>query len=78
MILGDLNRSGILRRTCANTFSLKENASRPSPVSAMSDNEDAAALLGHSEVLSVQHSVGEPVPEFPKRPEEGAKVPSSC
>jgi hypothetical protein len=28
-------------------------------------------------VLSVQHSVGEPIPEFDQRPEEGTKVPPS-
>jgi hypothetical protein len=33
--------------------------------------------LGNSEVPSVQHSVGEPVPEFDQRPEEGSKRPSS-
>src|SRR6056297_898679 len=27
-------------------------------------------------MLSVQHSVGEPIPEFAQAPEEGAKVPS--
>ena len=44
----------------------------------MSDNEDTAAALGYSEVLSVKHSVGPPVPEFAQRPEEGTKVPSSA
>jgi hypothetical protein len=43
----------------------------------MSDKEDATASLGHSKVLSVQNSVGEPIPEFPKRPEDGTKRPSS-
>jgi hypothetical protein len=43
----------------------------------MSDNEHTAASLGHSEVLSVQHSVGEPIPEFDQPPEDGTKVPSS-
>jgi len=33
--------------------------------------------LGDSEVLSVQDSVGPPIPELAQRPEEGAKVPSS-
>ncbi len=37
----------------------------------MSDNDDTLALLGNSEVLSVQHSVGEPIPEFCQRPEDG-------
>jgi hypothetical protein len=26
--------------------------------------------------LSVKNSVGEPIPDFPQRPEEGSKVPS--
>jgi len=43
----------------------------------MSDNEDATASLRDSEVLSVEHSVGEPIPEFSQRPEEGAKIPSA-
>jgi hypothetical protein len=43
----------------------------------MSDNEDATPSLGHSEVLSVQDSVGPPIPEFRQAPEEGSKVPSS-
>jgi hypothetical protein len=30
----------------------------------MSDNEHTAASLGHSEVLSVKHPVGPPIPEF--------------
>jgi hypothetical protein len=37
----------------------------------MSDNEDSTTLLGHSEVLSVQNSVGDPIPEFAQRPEDG-------
>lgn len=44
----------------------------------MSDNEDSTTALGHSEELSVQHSVSEPVPELDQRPEDGAKVPSSA
>jgi hypothetical protein len=43
----------------------------------MSDNEHTAAALGHSEELSVKHSICEPIPEFCHRPEEGTKVPSS-
>lgn len=43
----------------------------------MSDKEDATASLGHSEVLSVQHSVGEAIPELSHRPEDGTKVPST-
>ena len=38
----------------------------------MSDKEDAAASLGNSEVLSVQNSVGEAIPELSHRPEDGA------
>jgi hypothetical protein len=39
----------------------------------MADNEDATTALGHSEILSVKNSVGEPIPEFRQRPEDGAK-----
>jgi hypothetical protein len=41
------------------------------------DNEHTATSLGDSKPLSVQNSVGEPIPEFCQRPEEGAKVPSA-
>jgi hypothetical protein len=50
----------------------------------MSDKEHTASSLGngirvavHSGILCVQHSVGEPIPEFAQRPEEGSKSPSS-
>ena len=55
---------------------LKKYRGGTSPVSKMSDNEHAAAALWNSKVLSVQCSVGEPIPEFCQRPEEGAKRPS--
>jgi len=42
--------------------------------SKASDNERTTTALGHSEILSVQRSVGEPIPEFSQRPEEGTKV----
>jgi hypothetical protein len=49
----------------------------------MSDNEHTPSSLGncsgkavHSHVLSVKHSVGEPIPEFAQAPEKGTKVPS--
>src|SRR4051794_24334293 len=58
-------------------MALKKYRCGTAPVSRMSDNEDATASLGDSEVLSVQDPVGPPVPEFPQRPEEGSKVPSS-
>jgi hypothetical protein len=48
-----------------------------SPISKMADNEHTLPSLGQSEVLSVQHSVGEPIPELAQPPEEGAKGPSS-
>jgi hypothetical protein len=40
----------------------------------MSDKEHTAAALGNSEELSVQHSVGEPIPEVSQRPDNGAHV----
>jgi hypothetical protein len=62
---------------------VKKNRCGTAPVSKMSDNEHTASSLGdgalqsvHSDELSVQHSVGEPIPELPQRPEEGAKIPS--
>jgi hypothetical protein len=56
---------------------LKKNRCGTSPVSKVSDNEHTAAALGHSEVLSVKNSVGEPIPEFDQAPENGTKVPSA-
>jgi hypothetical protein len=50
----------------------------------MSDKEhtppslrDSPAKPVHSHVLSVKHSVGEPIPEFAQAPEYGTKIPSS-
>jgi hypothetical protein len=43
----------------------------------MSDKEDATAALGHSEELSVQNPVGEPIAEFSQRPDDGTQIPSS-
>jgi hypothetical protein len=40
----------------------------------MSDKEDATAALGNSEVLSVQHSVGVPIPEVSQRPDDGTHI----
>jgi hypothetical protein len=54
----------------------KYRCGRP-PVSKISDNEHASASLGNSKVLSVKHSVGEPVPEFDQPSEYGTKIPSS-
>jgi hypothetical protein len=56
---------------------LKKYRCGTSPVSKISDNEDATAALGNSEVLSVKNSVGDPIPELPQEPEEGSKRPSS-
>jgi hypothetical protein len=70
-------------------FGESEYFSGSGPVSSTSLNEatndeDPAAALRdgsgpspHSHVLSVQHSVCEPIPELHQRPEEGAKIPSS-
>jgi hypothetical protein len=65
------------RRIPEQAFALKKYRGGTSPVSKISDNEHTAASLGHSPPLSVTYSVGEPIPEFCQRPEEGAKVPSS-
>jgi hypothetical protein len=56
---------------------LKEYRDGRSPISKISDKEDATAALWNSEILSVKHSPCEPIPEFPQEPEEGAKVPAS-
>jgi hypothetical protein len=56
---------------------LKKYRCGTSPVSKISDKEDAAAALWNSEELSVKNSVGEPIPEFCQPPEHGSKRPSS-
>jgi hypothetical protein len=66
------------RRIPAQAFWLKKYRCGTTPVSKVSDNEHTTAALGHSEVLSVQHSIGEPIPELAQAPEEGTKVPSSA
>jgi hypothetical protein len=58
-------------------MALKKNRRGTSPVSKVSDNEHTAAALGHSEELSVKHSVGDAIPELDHAPENGSKVPSS-
>jgi hypothetical protein len=69
-------RSALLRIP-AHAVGLKKNLCGSTPVSKTRDNEDSTAALRDSEVLSVQHSVSEPIPEFDQRPEEGTKVPST-
>lgn len=72
------------RRIPAQARALKKYRCGTAPVSKMSDNEHTPSSLRnrpakpvHSDVLSVQHSVGEPIPEFDHAPEDGSKVPSS-
>jgi hypothetical protein len=73
------------RRIPEHAFGLKKNLCGTAPVaSSTSDNEhtppslwDGTRVRFHSDVLSVQHSVSEPVPELRQPPEEGAKRPSS-
>jgi hypothetical protein len=54
--------------------SLNEATNDEDPAPALRDGSGPSP---HSQVLSVQHSVGPPIPEFAQRPEEGAKIPSS-
>jgi hypothetical protein len=49
------------------------NDEHPSP--ALRDGFGPSSV--HSAILSVNDPVGPPVPEFPQRPEEGTKIPSS-
>ena len=65
------------RRMPRQAVALKKYRCGTLPDSKMSDNEHTAASLGQSEVLSVQDSVGPPIPELCQPSEEGAKVPSS-
>lgn len=43
----------------------------------MSDNEQTAAALGHSEILKVQHSPGDTTPPPSHFPEHGAQIPAA-
>jgi hypothetical protein len=70
-----LARFAARRRMPAQAFALKKYRRGTMPVSKMSNNEDAAAALGHSEELSVQDSPGATIPEFCQRPEDGSKIP---
>jgi len=72
-----LPRFAARRSMPAQAFALKKYRRGTPPVSKMSDNEEATAPLGHSEELSVQHSPGATIPEFPQRPEDGSKIPSA-
>jgi hypothetical protein len=65
------------RRIPRQAVPLKKYRSGNSPVSKMSDNEDAAPSLRYSEKLSVKNPVGDPIPELDQQPEEGSKRPSS-
>jgi hypothetical protein len=40
----------------------------------MPDKEHPAAALGNSEELSVQNSVGDPIPEVSQRPDNGTHI----
>jgi hypothetical protein len=57
-------------------FWLKKYRSGMGSVSKTSDKEHTLASLGQSEVLSVKHSPGVPIPELPQRPEDSSKRPS--
>ena len=72
-----LPRFSARRRIPLQAVALKKYRCGTSPVSKMSDNEDAAAALWNSEVLSVKNSVCDPIPELPQHPEEGSERPSS-
>jgi hypothetical protein len=72
-----LPRLSARSKTPSHAFWLKKYFSGTFPANKTSDNEHSLATLGDSEELSVQHSVGEPIPEVAQRPEDGTHVPSS-
>jgi hypothetical protein len=53
---------------------LKKYRGGRSPVSKISDKEDSAASLGHSEELCIKNSVCDMIPAVPKRKQEVRKV----
>src|SRR5262249_7835763 len=71
-----LPRFSARRRMPRQAVALKKYCGGTSPVSKISDNEHTLAALCQSPVLSVQDSVGEPIPEFAQPPEDGSKCPS--
>jgi len=73
----DLARSAARRSIPAQALALKKYRRGTTPVSKMSNKEDATAALGHSEETSVQHSPSATIPEFNQRPEDGCKIPSA-
>jgi hypothetical protein len=70
-------RRSARRRIPRQAVALKKYRCGSSPVSKISDNEDATAPLRNSKVLSVKDSVGDAIPEFAHAPENGTKVPSA-
>jgi hypothetical protein len=73
----DLPRFSARRKIPAQAFALKKYRSGSVPPSSTANNEDATTTLGHSEELSVQNSVSDPIPEPCQRPDDGSKRPSS-
>src|SRR5690606_6699561 len=73
----DAPRASARRSIPFAAFGLKKYLDGTGCVSKTSDNEHTTASLGHSEVLSVKHTVGVPIPEFRQRPEDGSHVPPS-
>ena len=59
------------RRIPDAALGLKKYLDRSRRVSKTSGKEDTTAALGDSEELSVQHSVGEPIPALAQCPEDG-------
>jgi hypothetical protein len=70
-----------LRRIPCAAFWLKKYLDRPGTVggssTSASDDEHAPSPLGYSEVLSVQHSIGDAIPAVSQRPEDDSHIPSS-
>jgi hypothetical protein len=58
-------------------LALKKYRCGTGPSSSTSDNEHATAPLWNSEVLSIQHPVGPPIPELAQPSKEGREIPSS-
>lgn len=63
------------RRIPRAALGLKKNL-RGTLRSRMADKEDTTPSLCHSGPSSVQHSVGDAIPQFPQRPDDGAHDPA--
>jgi hypothetical protein len=72
-----LPRLSALLNIPAQAFWLKKYRRGRSPISKISDKYASAASLRDSEVFSIKSTVGDMIPEFNQRPDEGGEIGAS-